>query len=71
MNAVMRDKNWIENATVQEMTEAIRTEPPMSELFQGELGVYFWDTYRSKMEVLYGDKPRVGDDHVSRSDDGC
>lgn len=45
---------WIERATLDELKDAILEEPADSELFRGELGVFFWESFRARMEELYG-----------------
>lgn len=51
---LVRDEKWLEDATLAELQQAIREELPESDLFQGELGKRFWDTYRAKVEQVYG-----------------
>lgn len=55
MNPAPRhDEKWIRNATLSELRQAIREEPPESDLFRGELGQLFWAAYRERTEEVYG-----------------
>lgn len=51
----MKDKAWVDQATMQDLINALRLEPADSELFSDkELAEYFWKTYRQKVAELYG-----------------
>lgn len=50
----IKDLDWLEQASLQEMQDAIRTEPPESDLFQGTLGMMFWQRYKEQVGEVYG-----------------
>lgn len=50
---MIHDRDWIEVSSLEEMQDAVRNEPPESELFQGELGHFFWEVYRMRIEERY------------------
>lgn len=53
MTEPIKDKAWIDNATLYEMMDAIRDEPIDSPLFGVELAPYFWAAYKAKYSELY------------------
>ena len=53
MTDQIKDEAWIKEATLQELMDAIRQEPPDSPLFSMELAPLFWDTYKTKFAEVY------------------
>ena len=51
---IIKDLDWLERASLQELQDAIRTEPPESDLFQGQMGALFWEFYRERVGEVYG-----------------
>lgn len=57
MTDVVKDKAWIAQASLQELQDAIRSDPVDSPLFGLDLAEFFWTTYRSKVAELYRTQP--------------